>query len=340
MRKLAIVILNWNGAGMLHKYLGSVIANSTVGDVIVADNASTDNSLEVLNAEFPDVPQIILDKNYGFAEGYNRALGGLADKYEYLLLLNSDVEIRQKGWDKVMTDYMDTHEECAACQPKLLSLLNPDQFEYAGAAGGMLDKYGYPFCRGRILGTVEKDKGQYDDVSPLLWATGAALLVRSSDWQKSGGLDGGFFAHMEEIDLCWRLRIMGRNIVCIPQSTAYHLGGGALNYGNPRKTFLNFRNNLLMLYKNLPDAELKSTMRVRAMLDLVAALQFILKGEFDHFKAVMKARKEFKRLIPEYSQKREWVQKNRRAENVKERTDFSILLRYYLMNKKTYTSIK
>ncbi len=338
MRKLAIVILNWNGSGMMRKYLPSVIENSVVGDVVVADNASSDNSLEMLTENFPDVQRIVLDKNYGFAEGYNRAIAQLK-QYEYYLLLNSDVEIRQQGWDKVLTDYMDQHPLCAACQPKLLDLRKANSFEYAGCAGGYLDRYGYPFCRGRILSTVEEDQGQYDDIHTVLWATGAALLCRASDWEASGGLDGTFFAHMEEIDLCWRLRTMGKDIVCIPQSTAYHLGGATLNQGNPRKTFLNFRNNLLMLYKNLPERELCSVMHIRCLLDGIAALQFLIKGDVANMKAVFKARKEFKRLKKTYAPIRQHIQAVRKVQHIPERTSFSILWQYYAKGHKTFSTL-
>ena len=373
MKKLAIVILNWNGADMMRQYLPTVLENS-VGDVIVADNASTDGSVEMLLQEFPQVPVIVLEQNFGFAEGYDRALAQLPD-YEYYLLLNSDVEIRQKEWDAPMIHYMDTHLDCAACQPKLLKTLSPTlphdgegdhaacfsmtktpdgsphywgdvrqdregpSFEYAGAAGGFLDKYGYPFCRGRVMSTVEKDEGQYDEVVSLLWGTGAALMVRASDWQESGGLDARFFAHMEEIDLCWRLRTMGKSIVCIPDSTAYHLGGATLNQGNPRKTFLNFRNNLLMLYKNLPDNELKSVMRMRCFLDYVAALQFLLKGDVKNCTAIFKALKEFSRLRPDFEQDRLRIQQQRKNERVPERTDFLLLWQYYVKGKKTFHAL-
>lgn len=346
MRKLAIVILNWNGSGMMQKYLPSVIENSC-GDVIVADNASTDDSLEMLAREFPDIRTIILDKNYGFADGYNRALAQLKE-YEYFILLNSDVRITQKNWDKVLTDYMDAHPNCAACQPKLLDLKNEEsrikessfpKFEYAGASGGFLDQYGYPFCRGRILGTVEEDKGQYDDVCPILWATGAALLVRASDWFTSGGLDGKFFAHMEEIDLCWRLRTFGKDIVCIPQSTAYHLGGATLNAGNPRKTFLNFRNNLLMLYKNLPQEELHNVMFVRAILDYVAAFQFLAKFDLGNFKAVFKARRSFYKMKAEYKPIRKDLLKRRKTGHIPERYNISILWQYYAKGKKEFSKL-
>ena len=350
MKRLAIVILNWNGADMMRRYLPTVLENS-VGDVIVADNASTDGSVEMLLREFPQVPVIVLEQNFGFAEGYNRALAQLPD-YEYYLLLNSDVEIRQKEWDAPLIKYMDEHPECAACQPKLLALLPPQAidsekedaqpmcwFEYAGAAGGFLDNYGYPFCRGRVMNTVEKDEGQYDETVPLLWATGAALVVRASDWQESGGLDARFFAHMEEIDLCWRLRTMGKSIVCIADSTAYHLGGATLNQGNPRKTFLNFRNNLLMLYKNLPDSELKPVMRVRAFLDYLAAFQFLLKFDRGNFSAVLKARREFSRIRPDFEKDRRHIQQLRQNERVPERTHFLLLWQYYVKGKKTFNAL-
>ncbi|MBO4665149.1 MAG: glycosyltransferase family 2 protein [Bacteroidaceae bacterium] len=360
MHKVAIVILNWNGSAMMRKYLPSVIENS-YGDVIVADNASTDDSIEMLKTDFPSVRTIILDDNYGFAGGYNKALAQLPE-YEYYVLLNSDVRITQKDWDKVLTDYMDAHPECAACQPKLLDLKvlesyeggnhsdsnntpataegeKMEYFEYAGASGGFLDQYGYPFCRGRILGTVEEDKGQYDDVCSVLWATGAALLVRASDWRESGGLDERFFAHMEEIDLCWRLRTMGKDIVCIPQSTAYHLGGATLNQGNPRKTFLNFRNNLLMLYKNLPQEELHNVMFVRAILDYVAALQFLAKFDLGNFKAVFKARRSFYKMKSTYKPIRKALLQKRKTGHVPERYDISIIWQYYAKGAKTFDKL-
>ena len=337
--KLASVILNWNGCEMMRKYLPSVISHSTVGEVIVADNASTDGSMEMLQKEFPSTRTIVLEKNFGFAEGYNRALAQLPD-YEYYLLLNSDVEIRQQGWDKVLTDYMDSHPECAACQPKLLDLRKAEEqgpsFEYAGACGGFLDRYGYPFCRGRILGTVEEDRGQYDEPCAVHWATGAALLCRATDWKACGGLDGRFFAHMEEIDLCWRLRNLGRDIVCLPQSTAWHLGGATLHQGNPRKTLLNFRNNLLMLYKNLPEKALRPTLRIRTLLDGLAALQYLLKGDLGNMKAVFKARREFLHMKAEYAPVRQAIQSNRKTPLIPEYASYAILWQYYLRGRKTY----
>ena len=336
--KVAIVILNWNGREMLRKYLPTGLKCSGEGTVIVADNASTDGSLEMLAHEFPQIQTIVLDKNYGFADGYNRALRQV--EAEYYLLLNSDVEIRDKGWLVPMIEYMDAHQECGACQPKLLSLHNPEEFEYAGAAGGFIDKYGYPFCRGRVFGYVEKDCGQYDDKVTLMWATGAALMVRASDYWNAGGLDGRFFAHMEEIDLCWRLRSLGKDIVCIPESVAYHLGGATLNQGNPRKTCLKFRNNLLMLYKNLPENELHSVMRMRFWLDMMAAMQFLVKGDTGNFRAVIRANKEYRRLRPEFETDRKRNLERMKTKKIDERRNFSVLWRFYVKGKKTFNEIE
>lgn len=296
--KVAVVILNWNGCGMMWRFLPSVVRGSAEeGMVIVADNGSTDESLEMLEKEFPEVSVLRLDQNYGFAEGYNRALAQI--EAPYYLLLNSDVEVPE-GWLTPLVEYMREHPEVAACQPKLLSERNRAMFEYAGAAGGFIDRLGYPFCRGRIFQQVEADHGQYDRIVPLLWVSGAALLIRRSDWRQSGGLDGRFFAHQEEIDLCWRLCARGRGVVCVSGSRVWHVGGGTLDAGNPRKTFLNFRNNLLMLYKNLPADELRPVMRWRRLLDAVAALKFLLSGDWANFKAVRRARREFRRLRPDF----------------------------------------
>lgn len=267
MDKIAVVILNWNGCDMLRSFLPSVVRFSEVDGAVVyvADNGSTDASVAMLRREFPSVHLILLEENHGFADGYNLALKQV--EAEYVVLLNSDVEVTEH-WLVPLAEYMDAYPETAACQPKIRSWRNKGQFEYAGAAGGFIDRYGYPFCRGRIMGVVEEDKGQYDTVIPIFWATGAALFIRLADYREAGGLDGRFFAHMEEIDLCWRLRARGRQLACIPQSVVFHVGGATLKKENPRKTFLNFRNNLVMLYKNLPQEDLASVMRVRAVLDL------------------------------------------------------------------------
>ena len=338
MKKVSVVILNWNGVGMLQKFLPGVIKYSQGEgvEVCVADNGSTDESVVWLQTYCPDVRLIVLDKNYGFADGYNMALQQV--EAEYVVLLNSDVEVTPHWLDPLM-EYMDAHPEVAACQPKIRSERNKALFEYAGASGGYLDKYGYPFCRGRIFDVVEEDKGQYDTVQPIFWATGAALFICLKDYRESGGLDGRFFAHMEEIDLCWRLRSRGRGIVCIPQSTVYHVGAATLKKENPRKTFLNFRNNLLMLYKNLPKKELKRVMLIRGVLDVVAALVFLLKGEKEAARAVLQARKEFKRIRPDFETSRAENMEKAVSAVIPERVDYSILWKYHAGRKKVFSSL-
>lgn len=339
MKRVSVVILNWNGVEMLRDFLPSVIECSKGEDweVCVADNASSDSSVEMLRRDFPAVRLILLDKNYGFAEGYNRALEHV--DAEYVVLLNSDVEVTP-NWLLPMIEYMDMHPDTAACQPKLRSQRNKRMFEYAGAAGGYLDCYGYPFCRGRIFDVLEEDRGQYDTISDVFWATGAAMFVRLKDYREVGGLDANFFAHMEEVDLCWRLRSRGKSLVCIPQSVVYHVGGATLNKDNPRKTFLNFRNNLLMLYKNLPDVELVKVLRIRACLDVLAAFMFFLKGEWGNAKAVFKARREFKKLLPSYEALRNDIQRNRNPEQlIKERKSYSILWKFHVEKKKKYSQL-
>ena len=330
--------MNWNGCEMLRSFLPSVVrCSDTEGtEIYVADNGSTDASVEMLRQEFPSVHLIILDKNRGFAEGYNLALQQVSA--EYVVLLNSDVEVTGH-WLAPLVDYMDAHPEVAACQPKIRSWRYKERFEYAGAAGGFIDRYGYPFCRGRIMGVVEEDNGQYDTVVPVFWATGAALFIRLKDYQDAGGLDGRFFAHMEEIDLCWRLRARGRRLVCVPQSTGYHVGGATLKKENPHKTFLNFRNNLVMLYKNLPEEELGYVMRVRTVLDCVAALSFLLKGQFANMWAVLRARRAFHSLRPLFAADREENLKKTSLPVIPERTKSSILVQFYLYGKKFFSRL-
>lgn len=335
--KVAIVILNWNGVSMMRKYLPGVIKYSEGATVYIADNASTDESVDYITSEFPMCPVIKLEKNWGFAEGYNKALSKI--EAEYFLLLNSDIEVTPH-WLEPMVDFMDSNPDVAACQPKLLSIYNRNSFEYAGACGGFIDKYGYPFCRGRIFDTVEEDRGQYDTVMDILWATGAALMIRSEDYNAAGGLDGRFFAHNEEIDLCWRLRIMGRRVCCVPASVVYHVGGGTLPKSNPMKTYLNFRNNLTMLYKCLPDKELKSVMRMRLVLDYVAAFQMlILKRNFGEFKAVFKARKDFNNWKHDFDESREQIRKLSVSFEIQERKRIFLLWRYYAKGKKTFADL-
>ena len=338
MDKVAIVILNWNGQKMLKQYLPTVLQYSREEAVVyVADNASTDDSLKMLAAEFPECRVITLEKNWGFAEGYNKALAQI--EAEYYLLLNSDIEVTHH-WLTPLIEFMDVHPEVAACQPKLLSIYNKDMFEYAGASGGYLDRYGYPFCRGRIFDTIEEDKGQYDYATEILWATGAALMIRSKDYWEAGGLDARFFAHNEEIDLCWRLRILGRKIYCLPESFVYHVGGGTLPKGNPMKTFLNFRNNLTMLYKCLPDSELRHVMRWRWFLDYLAAWEtLILNRNWGDFRAIYRARRAFKRWRKDFETDRQQIQASRVADKIPEQYNFSLLWQYYAKGRKHFSAL-
>ena len=335
--KVAVVILNWNGEAMLRRFLPTVVRYSCdEAEIWVADNASDDASVQLLREHFPSVRLIQLDKNYGFAEGYNRALAQI--EAEYYVLLNSDVEVTHH-WLTPLVEYMDAYPDVAACQPKLLSEANRDYFEYAGASGGFIDRYGYPFCRGRIFNTVEEDNGQYDYIIDILWATGACMLIRSADYREVHGLDGRFFAHNEEIDLCWRLRQRGRRIVCIPESEVYHVGGGTLPKSNPMKTFLNFRNNLTMLYKNLPDGELKGVMRVRRVLDYEAALKMLVADmSWADFKAVVKARRAFYRWRHNFDDDRREIGRTRTA-GPSERVGYSILWQYYVKGRKTFSRL-
>ena len=338
MKKISIVILNWNGEEMLRTFLPSVLFCSVEHnvEVCVADNGSTDASCKLIEEEFPMVRLICLGQNYGFAEGYNRALAEV--DAEYVVLLNSDVEVTP-NWLQPLVDFMDSHSEVGACQPKILSQKNRDYFEYAGAAGGFIDKLGYPFCRGRILEIVELDQGQYNTNIPIFWATGAALFIRLEVYKKVGGLDGRFFAHMEEIDLCWRLRSRGYDIYCIPASTVYHVGGGTLKKENPRKTFLNFRNNLLMLYKNLPAKDLKKVMLQRMLLDWIAAFVFFLKGDFAAGRAVSRARKQYKRLRPKFEEDRVLNLRLALNSDIPERKRYSILWKNKVKGIKSFSDL-
>lgn len=340
--KVAVVILNWNGEQMLRDFLPSVVAHSVLPEslgeavVYVADNGSTDHSLRLLADSFPSVRTIAFSQNYGFADGYNKAFEPI--DAEYAILLNSDVEVTP-GWLHPLVQYMDAHPQVAACQPKLMAYHQKDAFEYAGAMGGFIDCYGYPYCRGRIFDTVEKDHGQYDADVPLLWATGACLMVRLAVYKEVGGLDGRFFAHMEEIDLCWRLRCRGYEVRSVASSVVYHVGGATLNAGHPRKTFLNFRNNLLMLYKNLPAGKLRSVLFVRALLDYVAAAMFMLKGEWGSAKAVFRARREYRKLKREFRASREENLRKAVTMDVAERTPFSILWKYHVCGCRTFDKL-
>lgn len=333
--KTAIVILNWNGAHYLQQFLPALreYTASPDVDIYVADNGSTDNSLLILGKYFKEVKILLLNRNYGFAEGYNRALAQI--EADYYVLLNSDVEVTP-GWLEPMLDYLQKHPDVAACQPKILSHHNRTHFEHAGAAGGFIDRLGYPFCRGRILAVTEEDRGQYDEVCDVFWASGACLVIRADVFEKEGGFDDDFFAHMEEIDLCWRLKSRGYRVVCVPQSKVYHVGGGTLHVEHPRKTYLNFRNNLFLLYKNLPQKQLFPVLFVRFFMDYLAAFQLFVTGKPQNAKAVFKARLDFRKMLPSFKSKRE--------ENLQKTTQIlipqiarkSVILNYYLLGRKTY----
>lgn len=300
-RTIVIVILNWNGKHFLEKYLPGVeatYARLPGVSVAVADNASTDDSVQYLQDRHPDVQIIRLDKNYGFAEGYNRALRQI--EADYYLLLNSDVDVTGGGGLQPLLDVMERHPGTAVCMPKIKSAADRDAFEYAGAAGGFMDKYGYVFCRGRLFDTVEKDTGQYDTESEIFWASGACCLVRAKLFHEAGGFDGAFFAHMEEIDLCWRLKNAGYTIRYTPAAEVYHVGGGTLPQKSPFKTRLNYRNNLLMMYKNLPRNRRAKILTIRMMLDAVSAAHSLLRGDVSVLKAIWKAHADYRKLRRNY----------------------------------------
>lgn len=299
-KKLAVIILNWNGHKLLERFLPTVVKNTinTDTDLIVADNGSTDDSIIFVKENFPEIKILEFPENYGFAKGYNLAIDSIS--HEYVLLLNSDVEVTPE-WTKSLIEYLDSNPDVAAVQPKILSYYNKDYFEYAGAAGGLLDRLGYPYCRGRIFSSVEKDLGQYDD-SPadICWASGAAMLVRTEIYKQLGGLDPDFFAHMEEIDLCCRMHTAGYKVAVVPTSKVYHVGGASLAQGNPKKTYLNFRNNLLLLHKNLPISTGKRRLFVRRLYDTLAWVVFIIKFDFANASAVFRAHRDFCKMRNNY----------------------------------------
>ena len=336
--KVSVIILNWNGRALLEEFLPSVIANTTLHDteIIVADNGSTDDSVAMLKEKFPSVRLLLFDKNYGFSEGYNMAIAQI--DASYTVLLNSDVEVTPNWLDEPLA-IMESDKSVAAVQPKIKSQRDKKKFEYAGAAGGFLDIYGYPYCRGRILSVVEEDCGQYDTSADLLWATGACLFIRTDVYKKEGGLDTIFFAHQEEIDMCWRLRSRGYRIVFTPQSTVYHVGGGTLNTENPHKTFLNFRNNLLMLYKNLPEKELGRVLRIRFWLDRIAAIQSFITLQPKNAAAIFQARREFKRLKKDYSEIRKENIHKTTCPHIPEINRKSLLYSFYIQRKQRFSQL-
>lgn len=332
---IAVVILNWNGRKLLEEYLPSVIQTTSLpGCVAVADNGSTDDSVAWLEQNYPDVHLIRFSENYGFAGGYNKVVELAAEAgFKYAVLLNSDVATTP-GWLDRMYEYMEMHQEVAACQPKLLSYRDKTSFEYAGASGGFIDRNGYPYCRGRIFDTCEKDMGQYDTTAFVDWASGAALMVRTEVYLDAGGLDASFFAHMEEIDLCWRMRLLGYKIAVLPSSVVYHLGGGSLPPSDPRKTYLNFRNNLLMLHKNLPARGRTRKLLWRRMLDTAAWARFIIGGKWGSAGAIIRAHLDYAKMsrnMPKRSKD------SVSASDNEKRPD--ILLEYYIQGHKKFSQL-
>lgn len=300
--KIAVVILNWNGVKLLEEFLPYIVNYSPEADIYVADNASTDDSVAFVKTNFPSV-QIIQNKsNLGFAEGYNEALKSV--EAEIFALVNSDIEVTE-NWLKPILQTFENEPKTAIIQPKILDYKNKEYFEYAGAAGGFTDKYGYMFCRGRIFDTLEKDYGQYDDNYEIFWASGACFFIRSSVYRQLKGFDADFFAHQEEIDLCWRAFNKGLVIKYNSQSVIFHLGGATLQQGNPKKTFLNFRNSLLMMLKNLPKNQLFHVLFIRLILDGIAGIHFLFQGKFKHLLAIIKAHFAFYYLLPSSYKKRE-----------------------------------
>lgn len=303
MLSTAVVILNWNGKKFLEEFIPGILQNTREenSSIWVADNCSADDSLQFLKDTYPQVKTIALEKNFGFAEGYNQALKQI--EADVFVLLNSDVDV-SPGWLTPLLKTLEEDESAAATMPKVCSHSSREFFEYAGAAGGYIDKYGYPFCRGRIFNVIEKDTNQYDDAPEIFWATGACMVIRADLYFKAGGLDKDFFAHMEEIDLCWRLKNMGYHVKFTPGSKVYHVGGGTLQMGSPQKTYLNFRNNLLLLYKNLEPGKVFSTMFTRLILDGIAGIKFLFGGEFGFFIAVIKAHFSFYGMLKVFRKKR------------------------------------
>jgi hypothetical protein len=333
---VAIVILNWNGEKLLPKFLPSVIEHSQLPgvEVIVADNCSDDHSIDLLQRQFPEVRLLQLDRNYGFAEGYNQALREI--DADYYVLLNSDVEVTP-NWIEPAISLMDQDKTIAAVQPKILSYHRKTHFEYAGAAGGFIDRFGYPLCRGRVFDVLEEDKGQYNDRVDIFWGSGACLFIRAGLFHKAGGFDAGFWAHMEEIDLCWRLKNMGFRIIYSPDSVVYHLGGGSLPYDNPRKLYLNFRNNLWLLYKNLPARELFPVLFIRMVLDAVAAFKLLAEGNLNGIKSVLKAHYHFYRSLRKMHAKRKQFSTIGKFGHHPEMLRKSVVFQYYIRKRRTFS---
>jgi GT2 family glycosyltransferase len=336
IKTTAVVILNWNGKELLSRFLPGILANSAEAEVIVADNASTDDSVAFLRSRFPQVRIVQNAVNGGFAKGYNDALKKV--QADYYILLNSDVEVTP-GWLDPLLKMFETDLSIAACQPKILDQKNPSRFEYAGAAGGFIDKFGYPFCRGRVFNSYEEDHGQYNDSREIFWATGACLAIRSADYHRQDGLDEDFFAHMEEIDLCWRLKNEGRKVMYCSESTVYHVGGGTLSKLSPRKTYLNFRNNLILLCKNHAPGFFFFKFLIRMKLDGVAAFKFLFSGDIGHFLAVIRAHASFYRTLPRTLRKRRSLRRTITTYSSSAIYRKCIVFDYFLRGKKKFSDL-
>jgi GT2 family glycosyltransferase len=330
MKKIAVVILNWNGTKLLKQFLPSVIEFSPEATIYVADNASTDESIAVLKRDFPTVKIIQNKENFGFARGYNEALQFVEEPY--YALVNSDIEVTENWLEPILTTF-ETNQEIAIIQPKILAYNNKEYFEYAGAAGGFIDKFGFPFCRGRIFDTLEKDTNQYNDITEIFWASGACFFIRNSVFKNLKGFDADFFAHQEEIDLCWRAYNENHKVIYNPNSLVYHVGGATLSVGNPKKTYLNFRNSLSMLLKNLPKNQLFSVLFLRLCLDGIASVKFLLQGDFIHTFAILKAHFYFYRHLFYFLNKREIKQQNNYYKTT------SIIYQYYIKKKKYFVEL-
>jgi GT2 family glycosyltransferase len=339
MIRIAVVILNWNGLHHLKTFLPSICEHSgSPGTrVIVVDNGSTDDSVAYVRQALPQVELITFPENFGFAPGYYKALKLI--EAEYFVLLNSDVEVTQ-GWLEPLVAAMDADPGIGACMPKMRDYQRREYFEYAGAAGGFIDFFGYPFCRGRLLSSVEKDTGQYEDNKNIFWASGACMFVRSMAYFRAGGLDSDFFAHMEEIDLCWRLRRIGYTVQAIPASVVYHIGGGTLPNNNPHKLYLNYRNNLYLLFKNLPRAKLLPVILIRMILDGMSAMAYLLSGSGGFFRAVLKAHLVFYRNIPGLVRKRIALKGTIGKANIKEIYPGSILFNFFVRKRRYFSELK
>jgi GT2 family glycosyltransferase len=335
MTNIAVVILNWNGRHYLQQFLPSVCMHSEIPDteIIIVDNCSSDGSVNFVKENFPQVRVIEFDRNYGFAMGYYKALELLESTY--FVLLNSDVKVTA-GWLSPLCRLMDSNSELGACMPKILAFNQTDSFEYAGASGGFIDRLGYPFCRGRILSTLETDKGQYDDFREVFWASGACMFVRSTAYKKAGGLDGEFFAHMEEIDLCWRMQRLGYKVAVVPDSIVFHVGGGTLPNNTPRKLYLNYRNNLFLLFKNLPIFQLIPVVFIRMILDGLSAMVYLVNGSGHLFIAVIRAHLAFQRRIPLLIKMRRQLKGPIRTGKIGSIYPGSIVFDYFIRRKQTF----